>query len=146
MFVLKQIMYFRELLIYRAEFILVFILIVSLFSNEIKVLSVKYPRKWIITTYVSYSGALFLIPVIGGSEEVLKFWYIGSQIGIGLVLKKLDFSIRSIKKDSSILFNAINVIITIIPLLLMILYPSVVFLTIYVVSILALRNLKNEKA
>ncbi len=61
---------------------------------SLKPLSVQSPIFYIVGTNFSYFGALAAIAWFS-SAEALKAWYIGNQVGQGILLKMSDYQIRN---------------------------------------------------
>jgi hypothetical protein len=57
-------------------------------------LAVKSPIRFQIGNYVFYNGTLSLVALLIHIPEALRWWYLCIQIGLVLVLKVLDYSLR----------------------------------------------------
>jgi hypothetical protein len=60
-----------------------------------RVLAVQSPILYIAGTHISYFGSLAAIAWLGGGSQDVKAWYIGSQVGQGILLKMYDYKIRA---------------------------------------------------
>jgi hypothetical protein len=64
------------------------------FSKEFKALKIQSTLKYILIIYASYSAVLFIIVRLSFQPVEQKYWYMGVQIGLALVLKLMDFKAR----------------------------------------------------
>jgi hypothetical protein len=110
-------------------------------------LNIKTPFRMIAVMYIFYSGSLLALPLISGSNaQTLKIWYVGTQIGLGLILKKLDFSMRGANSKIGTISVLITAATVCMPIGMTALAPNMAFLAIYVVSAIALSQLKISPA
>lgn len=135
--------YFELLVWLRSAFGIAFVVVLMVLVKQFHVLAIKSPVKWIAVTYIFYSGSLLVVPTLGGGDgEHLKHWFIGMQVGLGLILKKLDFSVRAVSGKAGLLFKAIDVFVLLIPVVLMFISFDWLLLAVYVVSVIALYQLR----
>ena len=98
--------------IFLRSFICTLIVVFIIFAGyQFNPLRVKSPFKMILITFTFYSGSLALLPVIFNDNSVtsLKIWYSGTQIGLGTILKKIDYSLRSSSISYKYIFKIINI-------------------------------------
>jgi hypothetical protein len=102
---------FFEFIVLRSIVCSLFVLVIIVSQKEYCQLSIKSPLKMIVITFTFYSGSLALMPNIFDAKSLLnlKVWYVGSQIGLGLILKELDFSIRANTTNNRILSSLIKI-------------------------------------
>jgi len=133
-------------LIVRMVMCFMFIIIINIKVNKYKILDIKSPIKWIFTTYFFYSGALLVTPYLSsGSPTSIKVWFITLQVGLGLILKQLDFSVRSIKNRNVFLLKTIDIVVILLPLSVLFFYFDLVMFIVYMISLIALYQLKPKK-
>ena len=63
-------------------------------AKETHFLSVKSPVRYQIGNYLFYNGTLSSLALLISAPEVLRWWYVATQICLVLVLKVLDYSLR----------------------------------------------------
>jgi hypothetical protein len=140
---------FSELISLRIFLCMAFTFYILSKVNSFTLLSIDSTVKWVSITYIFYSGSLLLVPILGEGGEHIKIWFVVMQVGLGLILKKLDFSIRAVKDQTKILLNLVDVATLCLPVLVMFFYPDWLLFSVYVVSYLALKQLdpkeKNNK-
>jgi hypothetical protein len=71
-------------------------------GRSLGLLSVGRPWVYVIGTHFFYFGSLALFTFLL-TDPALRIWYVGSQIGHGLVLKLMDFRIRRGAEVSDVL-------------------------------------------
>jgi hypothetical protein len=131
--------FFDTALLCRTGISLIFILYSVSQRKDFSKLIVNSPFRMILVTYTFYSGSLLMLTIIPNTNPLsIKFWYVGSQIGLGLILKLIDFKIRSIASTFSLINQVILLFASLLPILLFTIYPSFLYLAIYSISALAL--------
>ena len=123
--------YFEILLIIRGFISVIFACIASLSAKKFFALNTRHSLRYLLITYTSFVGGLVLITLTTANPLTLKTWYVASQIGLGVLLKRLDFSLRSVNKDYKFIYKAINYCVLILPFAVMIISPEVKNLFIY---------------
>lgn len=137
--------YFYELIVMRSLISIGYVFVLVSIVKSYFVLSITSPFRWILVTYTFYSGSLLLVPLIGGGDpNNAKAWFVGIQVGIGLLLKKLDFSVRAINDNPWIIFVIIDGVVFILPLILVFFFRNYVLLILYVISALSIKQLKGS--
>lgn len=138
---------FLLFIVLRVGAILVFGFYLMLINKKPKRLEIAFPIKWIATTYLFYSGTLLLLPYLILDSYELKYWFIVTQVGLGLVLKKLDFEVRSVNENIRKIGVVIYVAAFSLPLVISVYYFNVSAIFIYYLSFLALAylGLQNRK-
>ncbi|MBD8548172.1 hypothetical protein [Sphingomonas sp. CFBP 8760] len=63
-------------------------------AKESHRLLVKSPIRFQIGNYLFYNGTLSLMALVVRTPEALRWWYLAAQIGLVLILKVLDYSLR----------------------------------------------------
>lgn len=69
-------------------------LALALTAKQSHLLSVKSPVRFQIGNYLFYNGTLSLVALLVVAPEALRWWYLSTQIGLVLILKVLDYSMR----------------------------------------------------
>lgn len=133
---------FTELVVIRTFVCGVFILKVLLQHNALSALAIRRSVMYVSVSHVAYFGTLLLITVLL-TGDALKYWYIGAQIGLGLLLKHIDFSIRGtvskpIRFALATLFASIGI-----AALLMVLHASPFALFVYLMGLLVITQLRR---
>jgi hypothetical protein len=136
---------FSELLLLRILVCMAFMLYILFSVKEFLLLTIESTTKWISVTYIFYSGSLLLVPIIGGEGDHIKIWFVTMQIGLGLILKKLDFSVRAVQDKAKILLNLVDLGTLCLPILVMFFYPDWILLSVYLISYFALRQLDPKE-
>jgi hypothetical protein len=135
--------YFLALVVFRVIVCVLFSLILIYLTKKFILLEIKSTYRWIAVTYVFYSGTLLLVPLSGElNSDHVKFWFIGLQVGLGLILKQLDFSIRAIKDKNNRLLVLLDFAVFGIPFILLYFYPDFLLFSAYIVSAVALKQLR----
>jgi hypothetical protein len=135
--------HFKYWILARSVLCLVFVALALATGGGFVKLNIKTPFRMIAVMYIFYSGSLLALPLIPGvAVHHLKIWYVGSQIGLGLMLKKLDFTMRGANSKIGRIAPLITIATLGLPVGMMLLAPNLLFLAIYVVSALALSQLK----
>lgn len=138
--------HFYELVAFRSGINTLYALALITKIRTYHVLNIKSPVKWILITYIFYSGSLLLAPQISHNDPATtKAWFIGIQIGIGLLLKKLDFSARAINNNPTRIYLALDVAVFAGPFVLTYFYRNYYLLALYIISALAIRSLEYDK-
>lgn len=70
------------------------------YTKEFRSLKIQSTLKYILIIYSSYSAVLFLIVRLNFQPVEQKYWYMGVQVGLALVLKLMDFKARGEKINS----------------------------------------------
>jgi hypothetical protein len=136
---------FSEMIFLRVAICLLFMLYILIKVKDFMLLTIESTVKWVSITYVFYSGSLLLVPLSGGDGEHIKIWFVTMQIGLGLILKKLDFSVRAVKDKTKLLLLLVDVGALGLPFLVMIFYPDWILFSVYMVSYLALKQLDPKE-
>ncbi len=136
---------FSELISLRVFLCIVFMLYVLNKVNDFILLSIDSTVKWISVTYIFYSGSLLLVPILGGEGGHIKIWFVVMQVGLGLILKRLDFSIRAVKDETKFLLYLVDIGALCLPVIVMFFYPDWLFFTVYIISYLALKQLDPKE-
>ena len=63
-------------------------------AKESHLLAVSSPVRYQVGNYLFYNGTLSLLALIIRSPDILRWWYLATQISLVLVLKVLDYSLR----------------------------------------------------
>lgn len=63
-------------------------------AKESHLLAVRSPVRYQIGNYLFYNGTLSLLALLVRSADLLRWWYLATQIALVLVLKVLDYSLR----------------------------------------------------
>lgn len=137
---------FSLLIVIRIVAILTFGFWLMFKNRKPKRLNISFPVKWIATTYVFYSGTLLLLPYLLTDDTELKYWFIITQVGLGIVLKKLDFEVRSVSENIRKVGLLIYIGACALPLLLSIYYFSAIAVIMYYLSFAALAYLGRQNS
>ncbi len=78
----------------RVSALMLLSLLLAVTAKESHLLSVKSPVRFQIGNYLFYNGTLSLVALLVATPEALRWWYLSIQIGLVLVLKVLDYSLR----------------------------------------------------
>lgn len=139
--------YFYELIALRSLINIIYVFVLITLIKSYHVLAIRSPVKWILITYTFYSGSLLVVPQLAhGDPAIAKAWFVGIQVGIGLLLKKLDFSIRAINNNPQIIFKAMDFIVFLLPVILVLFFRNYTLFVLYIISALAIKNLKLSAA
>lgn len=110
----------------------------ALTAKESHRLAVKSPVRFQIGNYLFYNGTLSLMAVVIHQPTALRWWYLATQIGLVLVLKVLDYSLRraySLDRRTRLLaFGAAGVI----PVAVMPFYPNILAISLFLVGFVGL--------
>jgi hypothetical protein len=136
---------FSGLIALRIALCLVFMLFMLYVVKSFVVLSIESTIKWISVTYIFYSGSLLLVPLLGGEGAHIKIWFVTMQGGLGLILKRRDFSVRAVNDKTKILLQLVDIGAFCLPILVMFFYPDWLLLAIYMVSYIALKQLDPKE-
>ncbi|MFV8366705.1 hypothetical protein [Flavobacterium sp. XS1P27] len=146
--------FFYEFIIIRSVVCTMFVFVVILSKKEFCPLSLKSPWKMILITFTFYSGTLALLPNIFDNQNLLnlKVWYVGAQVGLGLILKELDFSTRANTTNNKIFIDLIKVGSILLPIFILIfsyylnrnisIFSNLIALFVYYISLYALYQVK----
>lgn len=119
-----------------------FIAAVLFRESELSALSIRRSVLYVSVSHVAYFGTLLFITA-ALSGDALKFWYIGAQIGLGLMLKHIDFSIRHTSSSPGrFAYTTLGLSIAV-GALLMLLYTSQMALIVYLAGIAAITQLRR---
>ncbi len=145
---------FFEFIIFRSSVCSSFVALILFSKKEYFQLSVKSPLKMIFITFTFYSGTLALLPNLFDSKNLLnlKIWYVGGQIGLGLILKELDFATRANTSNNTNLSLLIKLGSIVLPICILSFsfylnqnisfFPNLIALAMYYVSLYALYQVK----
>lgn len=132
---------FLELIILRTVlFSLISFMIISN-NRPFTRLKLKSPYFYVISTHLFYFLPLIIVSNYFDGK-VMKFWYLGFQIGLGSILKFMDYSIRKNSQKNELINLTIILVVASIPTMLMLSNPNFFLLIIYLVSSIFLLNLK----
>lgn len=107
-------------------------------ARESHLLSVKSPIRFQVGNYAFYNGTLWLIALLMTTGEELRWWYLSIQVGLVLILKVLDYSMRrAYSLDVRTRWLAIAAAACI-PLPVFIAYPNVLALGLFYVGFVGL--------
>lgn len=125
-------------IIARVLFLIFIAIFLSATARDVHLLSVKSPIKFQISNYVFYNGTLSLVAIVVKAPEALRWWYLATQIGLVLILKVLDFSLRrshslDIRTRWLAMVGASGI-----PLIALIFYPNVPALCLFYVGFFGL--------
>lgn len=125
-------------IITRVVFLQITAIILSFTAKDIHLLSVKSPIKFQIGNYIFYNGTLSLVAIVVKASEALRWWYLAIQIGLVLILKVLDFSLRrshslDIRTRWLAMIGASGI-----PLIALIFYPNVLALCLFYIGFFGL--------
>ena len=89
-------------------------------------LAVTSPIKFTIGNYLFYNGTLILVPLLITAPDRLRLWYLAVQIGLVMILKVLDYSMRDAysldRRTRLVAYGAAGLA----PLPAMAIYPNIV--------------------
>ena len=124
--------------------LIIFFLVISFFYNvSFKYLKVKSPLLYSAYTCLIYFGALFLTSILADKDTV-KIFYVCLQIFLGLKLKIFDLKVREIKFELFNIDKVFNFSSIFFFLILSIYFKEFIYLIIYLISNLALENVKKK--
>ena len=104
------------------------------FGLKYSQITLKAPWKFTALAYIFYSGTLILLPRLEATNEVIKNWYLITQLGLALILKVADFTSRSIYSITRrIEFVTLTSVISLLFLGLF-LTPSFLFASVYCIG------------
>ena len=133
LFIIPYIQFYVAIIL-RIGIVSLFYLKISLSNKRYENLKIKSPLYFLIAVYICYSGSQMLIPSLNASSEKIKFWYLASQIGLGLLLKRADFLSRTVSLNSSyVSFVSVGGAL-LPPMFGVIFFPDYRFILIYVFS------------
>lgn len=101
-------------------------------------ISVQSPIPFLIGNYVFYSGVLYAVTMLTDHDGGLRFWYLMSQAGLVGILKYYDFSLRKVYSVTPLLKFIVMCTAFVMPLPLMLIYPSFSNLCLYYIGYLGL--------
>lgn len=112
--------FFYEFIILRSIGCSLFVIYIISTQKDFYPLAVKSPLKMIVMTFTFYSGSLTLLPHLFDSKNLinLKLWFVGSQIGLGLTLKELDYLIRGNSTQNKLISNFLKIGSLLLPFLI----------------------------
>lgn len=116
---------------------LVGMLLLGIVNHAMTSLKLGRPIFYIVATHIIYFGSLALIAVWLTDPE-LRFWYVGTQIGVGLILKLMDFRIRRYSTEHALVKWGVHGLSFGIGLVLSVLYWQPLALLAYVAALLGL--------
>jgi hypothetical protein len=136
--------HYYELLYVRVILCMSVAALVLIFVSDFKSLKIDSGLKWISYTYIFYSGTLLLIPLLSADGDSAKIWFIACQIGLGVTLKKLDFSSRGVFDDKKykFVFSCVDIVCLIIPIVVSFFYLEYIIFVLYYISFCFLKSLK----
>ena len=134
--------WFTELLVVRAAICMAFLISVLAARLEVFPLQLRNSFLYVSISHLAYFGTLLLITFVL-KEEPLKYWYVGTQIGLGLLLKRLDFTIRGSPGTAPYLHLLTSGIAIAIVAPLMSLWASVPAMVAYLTGALAITQLNR---
>jgi hypothetical protein len=132
---------FVQLILLRGSICLIFMSIVLICYKKLKLLKMKTPLLVIVISNVSYWGVLLSLTILI-PNQALRLWYMGSQIGLGVLLKRFDFQIRGDTDSNRIVDTGVVIFVTAIPIFLAIFWFNVWALLLYVASAFVISRLK----
>jgi len=148
-FFLMPIVPFSIAIALRMSVVLLFIIKLTFSRNVFYPLKIKSPIYFLATVYICYSGVMIVIPLLPGTEDRMKFWYLASQVGLGLLLKRADFLSRASTLNSPYLSILSFGGAALMPVIGVILFPDFRYILIYLFGaaglIYATRYLMSEK-
>lgn len=97
-------------------------------------LSVRSTWKFLAGNYLFYNGTLIAVTWLIQDASELRWWYLSIQIGLVLILKALDFSLRRSYDMSPSLRGAVFTMGALVPLPVMMAFPSVLNLLIFYIG------------
>jgi len=115
---------------------MIFIVAVALPGKDriVYKISVQSPIPYLIGNYVFYSGVLYAVTMLTDHNGGLRFWYLMSQAGLVGIIKFYDFSLRKEYSVTPILKRFVMCTAFLMPLPLMIIYPSLPNLCLYYIG------------
>lgn len=129
---------FINLIEIRSLILLGFVSFVVSSKKIVMPLKIIYPYKFMALSYIFYTGVLLLFPYISSDSSELKVWYLTTQVGLAVILKIADFSMRESYNSNKALYNMVYAISFTIPILSMLKYPNFIFLSLYFIGYLGL--------
>jgi hypothetical protein len=111
---------------------------IVLSKKDVTPLKIRYPAVFLASCYLFYTAPLLVLQFITTNSNELKWWYITTQIGLALILKLRDFSMRSVYITHRNLNYAVYVVSFILPIPCFILYPKVAIFSLYYVGFFGL--------
>lgn len=107
------------------------------YCHSLKPLAVQSPIFYIVGTNFSYFGALAAIAWLS-STEALKVWYIGNQVGQGILLKMSDYQIRNQRLLFASSWRWLHLVAIMIGVALYSWHPSLLAIMFYLLGLLGL--------
>ncbi|KXS31016.1 MAG: hypothetical protein AWT59_2856 [Candidatus Gallionella acididurans] len=132
---------FTSLILVRTALCFVVIAAVLVKTKNLKVLKIHKSFWYVSVSHLAYFGTLLSITVML-PNDLVRAWYIGTQVGFGLLLKRFDFLIRDDAVSHSYIDYGIPIFATAIPCFIMVFWYSAPALLAYITGVFAISRLK----